>query len=234
LFDHGDYYKKFYTDAQRQGLQGFGNDMAGNSLLKKVLNYKQGDILELGAGSGEFTRTVLSKEKFKSYLALDIRLGAANIDLLREIEDSHSKDHGNDEFSFVEGDAQKLDFPDDKFDLVFSTCLLAHVNDPEAVISEAIRVTKSGGSVLFLAPTDPGFANQTVKNIWTYPMLRKRGDSNPEYSYAKEHKNPIHNIIAIAKILSKPHSLRIHYRPFFFSSWNFNLWTVIQITKLAT
>jgi ubiquinone/menaquinone biosynthesis C-methylase UbiE len=231
MFDNGEYYKKFYTSSQREGLQGCGNELTSSSLLKKVVKFKERDVLELGAGSGEFTKIALSKARFRSYLALDLRLGAANTELVKELQERYKGDPATNQFAFVEGDAQKLSFPEEKFDLVFSTCLLAHVDDPEGVIREAIRVTKTGGSVLFLAPTDPGFANQTVKKLWTYPMLRKRGDSNPEYSYAKEHKNPIHNILAIAKTLSKYHSLKIHYRPFFLSSWNVNLWTVIEIAK---
>jgi ubiquinone/menaquinone biosynthesis C-methylase UbiE len=231
MFDKAAYYKEFYTRSQREGLQGFGNKMTNTSLLKKVIKFKDSDVLELGAGSGEFTKMALLKGVFRSYLALDLRLGAANTKLVNELEEENWKDRGTSQFAFVEGDAQKLVFPDEKFELVFSTCLLAHVDDPEAVISEAIRVTKTGGTVLFLAPTDPGLVNQTIKRLWTYPMLRKRGDLNPEYSYAKEHKNPVHNILAIAKTLSNTRSLKIHYRPFFVSSWNLNLWTIIQISK---
>jgi hypothetical protein len=62
-------------------------------------------------------------------------------------------------------------------------------------------------------------------------MLRKLGDSNPEFSYAKEHKNPIHNIIAIAKHVSRSHRIKFLYRPFFIASWNLNLWTIVHIEK---
>jgi SAM-dependent methyltransferase len=60
--------------------------------------------------------------------------------------------------SFVEGLAQELPFPDFSFDLAGTLRTLHHVEWPETVISELVRVTRLGGRLLFidqLAPVDP-------------------------------------------------------------------------------
>jgi ubiquinone/menaquinone biosynthesis C-methylase UbiE len=60
--------------------------------------------------------------------------------------------------SFVEGNAMRLAFDDDAFDLAGTLRTLHHVPRPELVVAELARVTRPGGSVLIvdqLAPVDP-------------------------------------------------------------------------------
>jgi SAM-dependent methyltransferase len=49
--------------------------------------------------------------------------------------------------TYVQGDAQRLDFSDKSFDLVYARYLLEHVPDPEQVLREMRRVTRPGGRV---------------------------------------------------------------------------------------
>ena len=49
--------------------------------------------------------------------------------------------------AYVEGDAQRLDFPDGSFDVVYARFLLEHVPNPELVLREMRRVTRPGGRV---------------------------------------------------------------------------------------
>jgi ubiquinone/menaquinone biosynthesis C-methylase UbiE len=48
------------------------------------------------------------------------------------------------------GDAQALDFPDNKFDDVIATCVFCSVPDPVLGLREIVRVVKPGGQVLLL------------------------------------------------------------------------------------
>jgi ubiquinone/menaquinone biosynthesis C-methylase UbiE len=60
--------------------------------------------------------------------------------------------------SFVEGLAAELPFEDFSFDLAATLRLLHHVERPELVVAELVRVTRPGGHVLVidqLAPVDP-------------------------------------------------------------------------------
>jgi SAM-dependent methyltransferase len=49
--------------------------------------------------------------------------------------------------SYVQGDAQHLDFPDSSFDLAYARFVLEHVANPEQVVREMRRVTCPGGRV---------------------------------------------------------------------------------------
>lgn len=51
------------------------------------------------------------------------------------------------------GQAERLEFPDDSFALVATANMLDHVEDPGAVLSEARRVLKPGGSLLLTVDT---------------------------------------------------------------------------------
>jgi ubiquinone/menaquinone biosynthesis C-methylase UbiE len=65
---------------------------------------------------------------------------------------------GLDNVAFLEGDATKLPFERDSFDLAACHRTLHHVARPELVISELTRVTRMGGRVLVIdqiAPVDP-------------------------------------------------------------------------------
>jgi ubiquinone/menaquinone biosynthesis C-methylase UbiE len=62
---------------------------------------------------------------------------------------------------FVEGDGTALPFADGAFDLAGTHRTLHHVAEPERVVAELARVTRSGGHVLVvdqLAPDDPAAA----------------------------------------------------------------------------
>ena len=52
-----------------------------------------------------------------------------------------------DRVEFVVGDAHELDFPTASFDAVVAHTLVSHVRDPLAVLAEAARVVRPGGSV---------------------------------------------------------------------------------------
>ncbi len=63
-------------------------------------------------------------------------------------------------FSYQFGDAGKLPFADNSFDLVTCQTVLIHVPDPRAVLREMLRVAKPGGLVLAAEPNN--LANAAV------------------------------------------------------------------------
>ena len=58
--------------------------------------------------------------------------------------------------SVIKGDAHKLEFPDEKFDIVISVAVFEHLHSPWIAIKEVSRVLKTGGyflgTVAFLEP----------------------------------------------------------------------------------
>src|SRR4029079_1327620 len=59
-----------------------------------------------------------------------------------------------DRFSYRQGEAQRLPFPDSSFDLTTCQTLLIHLPDPGAAIAEMLRVTKPGGLVAVAEPNN--------------------------------------------------------------------------------
>jgi SAM-dependent methyltransferase len=57
-------------------------------------------------------------------------------------------------FTYQQGQAERLPFPDDSFDLTTCQTVLIHLPDPTAAISEMMRVTKPGGLVAVAEPNN--------------------------------------------------------------------------------
>src|SRR5437660_12608686 len=92
-------------------------------------------VLELGAGSGLQASIIAS-------WGLDV----ATVDLpAREREARH--------FTVVEYDGVRLPFPDDTFDVVYSSSVLEHVTNLPALLAEVARVTRPNGRSLHTVPT---------------------------------------------------------------------------------
>jgi ubiquinone/menaquinone biosynthesis C-methylase UbiE len=57
--------------------------------------------------------------------------------------------------AFVRGEAEQLPFPDGTFDLVSCQCTFHHLQKPQAVLHEMIRVTKPEGRLVVIDPLAP-------------------------------------------------------------------------------
>jgi SAM-dependent methyltransferase len=57
-------------------------------------------------------------------------------------------------FTYRQGEAQRLPFPDDAFDLTTCQTVLIHMPDPSAALAEMVRVTKPGGLVAVAEPNN--------------------------------------------------------------------------------
>lgn len=66
--------------------------------------------------------------------------------------------------SFVVGDAMKLPFPDNEFDLVTGTMLLPVLSNPEQAITEMIRVLRQGGKLGIFVPS-PSLTPSNAKSF---------------------------------------------------------------------
>lgn len=219
-----EYYLNDYSSIQRSGLQGWGNSLTDVQVEKLVGNIDGKTVLEIGASAGEHFAKLRKKQTNGRYVALDLHPGITNPELMNKL----ITDFG---VEFVEGDAEKLTFKDDTFDVSSSLCVLAHVNNPEAVFSELWRVTKPGGKIVVAMPCDPGMINRLVKTVITYPGMRKAGITDPKLVYAREHKNGIGNLLAFAKDCFSQDQLKIKYFPFRLPSWNLNLLAIIHVRK---
>jgi ubiquinone/menaquinone biosynthesis C-methylase UbiE len=108
---------------------------------RELLSEAEGATLELGAGTGlnldlyppSVTELVLTEPG--EHMARRLRERAAVEARAVEV---------------VEAPAERLPFPDDRFDTVVATLVLCTVHDPARTLAEVDRVLRPGGRLLFL------------------------------------------------------------------------------------
>jgi SAM-dependent methyltransferase len=89
--------------------------------------------------------------------------------LAREI----ALEYGMPSDAIVDAKGERLPFPDASFDLVFSSTVLEHTDDPSAVLREAVRVLKPGGYMQFVFPNYASFFEGHYAIPWI-PYLNNR------------------------------------------------------------
>jgi ubiquinone/menaquinone biosynthesis C-methylase UbiE len=221
-----EYYSSIYQSYLfSKDAQGLGTVIFEKSIEKFWNDDSPKNVLEIGGGSGEHLKYLKYTPK-ESYVSFDLR---------PQFTDSHTNLLSSEFLSklrFVTGNAESLPFEESKFDRVYMTCVLHHVDDVLSVLLEARRVSCKGAELVFAFPTDPGLLNQLVKRIVSYPKLRKLSKIRPELFYALDHKNHVGSILEQIRFVFKDDKLTLHYRPFKVKSWNLNLFILAKVTKV--
>ena len=121
--------------------------------LEAVASYLRGveTLLDFGAGAGE--QASLLSHTIPSVFAVDI------------------KPHPNPVFPVLEYDGQTIPFRDCKFDCVFSSNVLEHVEDLPVVHTEIKRVLRDNGVVIHIVPTHIWRLWTTITYYPAYPKI---------------------------------------------------------------
>lgn len=106
-------------------------------LMQEVVDFRGKKILDVGCGGGVWLAEFAKLAGKENVYGSDI--------------DGESME-GNPDFNFKICPAEKLDFEDSFFDIVFSHEVLEHVVDDKQAVREAIRVLKPGGKLIIFAP----------------------------------------------------------------------------------
>ncbi|MBP7653556.1 class I SAM-dependent methyltransferase [Candidatus Dependentiae bacterium] len=121
---------------------------------KKIISISkpiEGNILEIGTGKGYFT-IELAKQGF-NFTAIDSsteELEYAYMNL------QYYNLEKNVELKAM--DAEKMFFPDDSFDIIFSVGMLHHLENPFLFVDEVLRILKSSGKFIISDFSEKGFA----------------------------------------------------------------------------
>lgn len=100
-------------------------------------------LLEVGCGTGYFSRYLSKGTEHVHYTGIDIDEGF--IKAARPV-------HGNNQSDYLEGSAYELPFEDDFFDGVISHAFFNCADRPGTAIREMMRVVKPGGRVTTVMP----------------------------------------------------------------------------------
>lgn len=126
-------------------------------------------ILELGCGTGYFTRSLA--ETGAQITAIDI-----SPDLLEVAQRECPREN----VTFEIQNAYALTYPDAVFDSVVGSSVLHHL-EIEAALTEIYRVLRPGGSIRF---TEPNMLNPQIAVQKNVPAIKKRlGDSPDETAF---------------------------------------------------
>lgn len=120
----------------------------------KIANSGVERMCDIGCHSGLFTERIIKVIRPKEVYGLDISPNA-----IEKAQKRISIGH------FVVGDAHKLPFKSDFFDLVCCLEMLEHVDYPQQVLKEIHRILKKGGEVILLVPTN-SFLFEVIWFLW--------------------------------------------------------------------
>jgi ubiquinone/menaquinone biosynthesis C-methylase UbiE len=131
--DNRRYYDEFAAWYEAERGRGY-HKLIDDLEVETVARYGRGkDILEAGCGTGLILERVA---EFASRAAgVDLSAGMLAQARARGLE-------------VAQGSITSLPYPDDRFDVVYSFKVLAHIPDIEGALAEMARVTRPGGVVL--------------------------------------------------------------------------------------
>lgn len=131
-------------------------------------------------------------------------------------------------------DAAEIPFGEGAFDRVIVTCLMHHVEDPLRVFYEVRRVTRLGGEITIMIPTDPSLAYRLGVWLSSRRAARRRGLQEEMYLVkALDHRNHYRSIATQATHAFRGDDVRCRYLPFRIPSIEFNAFTVWHITRTS-
>ena len=160
-------------------LLSLGRTKAWRKSVTAIIAPKAGmQILDIAAGTGSSSRPLV--DKGAQVTALDFSEG-----MLAQGRKQ------NKDIKFVQGDALKLPFADNFFDVTTISFGLRNTNDTSLALKEALRVTKSGGRIVIAEFSHP--TNRVFKSIYlnylmkALPIVVRRISKNPKaYIYLAE------------------------------------------------
>ena len=123
-----------------------------NARVRDVLAPAAGErILEVGCGSGALCRLMASSVVPGGHITgLDISPDMAAM-ARRYVADAGISDAGiADAVTFDAGSAEGLPYPDAAFDAAFAARLMLHVERPEVVLRQMMRVVRRGGRIVLM------------------------------------------------------------------------------------
>ncbi|MBR3473755.1 MAG: class I SAM-dependent methyltransferase [Oscillospiraceae bacterium] len=135
-------YRAFSYDGKRQMSRQVIEGIADTVMLPEG-----GVGLDVGCGSGALTIACAKRNPQARFIGLD-RWGKEYASYNKPLCEANAKAEGVSNTEFRQGDALKLDFPDESFDAVTSNYVYHNIpgRDRQEILLETLRVLKKGGT----------------------------------------------------------------------------------------
>ncbi|MFW6275780.1 MAG: class I SAM-dependent methyltransferase, partial [bacterium] len=114
-------------------------EMAASKWREKLLSGVKGKVLEVGIGTG----------KNIPYYPDNVELTGIDFSP-KMVEIARKKAKNKSNIEILEMDAENMDFNDNSFDTVVTSCVFCSVPNPVEGLKEIRRVCKNGGNILML------------------------------------------------------------------------------------
>ncbi|WP_413558934.1 bifunctional 2-polyprenyl-6-hydroxyphenol methylase/3-demethylubiquinol 3-O-methyltransferase UbiG [Bdellovibrio sp. HCB209] len=143
------------------------------SEIRKYIGFRA-ELLEVGSGAGFFANAA----SVAGHKVTGLDISRTSLKVAEMMDQTHK-------VRYVEGDAYRLPFPKDSFDVVVAMDLFEHVSDPEKIISEMSRVLRPGGllfyrtinktliSYFWMNKVMKWFLNHAPNKFFEYKLFRK-------------------------------------------------------------
>lgn len=126
-------------------------------------------VLEIGSGFGIFVSVSRNEYGCESY---GLEPAAVGFNSSYEISKDILREYGIDPTVIQNAPGERIPFADQSMDIVFSSTVLEHVQNPQKVLTEGIRVLKPGGYLQFVFPNYGSFYEGHYAIPWI-PYLNK-------------------------------------------------------------
>jgi ubiquinone/menaquinone biosynthesis C-methylase UbiE len=153
-------------------------------------------LLDVGSGFGLMLTTLIRQYDVDGY---GIEPEAAGFDSSLRMSRELLWANGIDATRVIAGCGERLPFADGSFDVVYSANVLEHVEDPERVLYESVRVLKPGGILHFEIPNflsyweghylipQPPILFRGMLPWWVKTVFRR----DPAFAYTLQTLNPV-------------------------------------------
>lgn len=130
-----------FHDSYQNYVEYFPGDIHIFDTITASLWWREKYILEAGSGLGQYTYQ-FAKSGAKKVIGVEIcpeKVAWSKVKYKKEIGEN---------FDFLQGSIEDLQFPDNEFDLAYSNAVFEHIADPVRAFKELHRVVKPGGELL--------------------------------------------------------------------------------------
>ncbi len=144
-------------------------------IILNNLNLSNKNFLDLGPGSGRWLDYI--KKKFNPN-----RVSAADFDIKIKAKCKMKVD----EFKIINFENSKIDFKSNSMDIILIIEVLEHIRNYKSFLKEIIRISKSGGVLIFTIPNICSFISRVRLLFGLLPVAIASDDTHVNFFRKKE------------------------------------------------